>query len=124
MILFYSKVFILFYSIHFILFYSFYSSLSVSESVEWVCTKFDYPNGTVVRSCEQTYTGNLLPNMTGPVSGCAPSSTIPMGQSSGPASRRTQVILFLTGQALCVGVHQVRRSQQDSRQVLRADVHR
>jgi len=33
------------------------SSLSVSESLEWVCTKFDHPNGTVVRSCEKTYTG-------------------------------------------------------------------
>ncbi len=50
-------------------------SLSVSESVEWVCTKFDYPNGTVVRSCEQTYTGTVL--------------------LSCPVSRRTQVLYFL-----------------------------
>jgi len=32
-------------------------TLSVSESLEWVCTKTIFPNGTVARGCEQTYTG-------------------------------------------------------------------
>ena len=31
--------------------------LSVSESLEWVCTKTIFPNGTIARGCEQTYTG-------------------------------------------------------------------
>ncbi len=88
-------------------------SLSVSESVEWVCTKFDYPNGTVVRSCEQTYTGTVL--------------------FLGPVSRRTQVLyvifsgLLSRRQRYC---SLVRSREQTYRgtvllcQVLWADVHR
>ncbi|XP_023324362.1 vitellogenin receptor [Eurytemora carolleeae] len=30
---------------------------SVSESPEWVCAKFKFTNGTVLRACEKTYTG-------------------------------------------------------------------
>ncbi|XP_023319909.1 very low-density lipoprotein receptor [Eurytemora carolleeae] len=33
------------------------ASLSVSESMEWACSKFIYSNGTVMRACEKTYTG-------------------------------------------------------------------
>ena len=29
-----------------------------SESSEWVCTKTVFTNGSVVRGCEKTYTGN------------------------------------------------------------------
>ena len=32
-------------------------SFSVSESDEWVCTKTVFPNQTVVKGCERTYTG-------------------------------------------------------------------
>ena len=33
--------------------------LSVSESSEWVCTKTIFTNGSVVRGCHKTYTGNF-----------------------------------------------------------------
>ena len=32
--------------------------LSVSESLEWVCTKTVFTNGTITRGCEKTYTGS------------------------------------------------------------------
>ena len=32
-------------------------ALSVSETVEWVCTKTVYSNNTVMRGCHKTYTG-------------------------------------------------------------------
>jgi len=32
-------------------------TLSVSESMEWVCTKTIYSNGSIRRGCEKTYTG-------------------------------------------------------------------
>ena len=34
--------------------------LSVSESLEWVCTKTVFTNGTITRGCEKTYTGQML----------------------------------------------------------------
>ena len=34
-------------------------ALSVSETVEWVCTKTVYSNSTVMRGCHKTYTGEM-----------------------------------------------------------------
>jgi hypothetical protein len=33
------------------------TSRSVSEMKEWVCSKIDRPNGTVIRDCQSMYTG-------------------------------------------------------------------
>ena len=36
--------------------------LSVSESEEWVCTKTVFPNASILRACEKTYTGiDIIP---------------------------------------------------------------
>ena len=36
------------------------TSRSVSEMKEWVCSKLDRPDGTIVRDCTRLYTGGTL----------------------------------------------------------------
>ena len=37
-----------------------FSSFSVSESLEWVCTKTIFLNGSIQRGCEKAFTGTLI----------------------------------------------------------------